>query len=157
MIFCVSKAGWDALSAKEKSVLRFVINRLRLGEPAVYVNGPGASDPRWYTFHDSRMDLLDFAVLGCFAANRADLPGGYEIPLDGEGNVDKAQLRSDITTFLLDAGRTYPFVHPNNVTPSAEGYVSPQDVLDAQSAPAALQAELDPAWVVYDPEFHGAV
>lgn len=156
MIICMSKAGWDAISDKERNVLRFVISRLQLGEPAVYVDGPGASDPRWYTFTDSRMDYLDIAVLGCFAANRADLPLGYEIPLDGEGNIDKAQLRSDIASWLTNPARTYPFVHPDNVTPSGEE-VSPQDVLDANNAPAVLKATLNPAWVVYDPEFHGAV
>jgi hypothetical protein len=155
MVVTISKTGWDALSTKERKVFKFVQQRLQLGEPAIYVDG-GAG--RHYTFSDSRIDLLDMAVLGSFAANRADLPGAYEVPLDGEGNVDKPQLRSDIQAWLTNPARTHPFVHPNNVTPADEDVgVTPQDVLSAQNTPAAVGAEIDPSWVPYDPETHGAV
>ena len=155
MVITVSKAGWDGLSDREQKVVRYVIEHLQLGKPAIYIDGV---DARHYTFSDSRMDLLDFAAIGCFVANRADLPGGYTIPLDGEGEVDKVQLRSDIVAWLTDGSRTTPFVHPNNVTASDEDIgVTAQDVLDANGAPGAVTASIDPAWVSYDPELHGAV
>lgn len=151
----LSKTGWDALTAREKTVVRYVIERVGLGDPAIYID---TSNGRHYTFSDNRIRLLDYAVLGCFAANRADLPGAYEIPLDGEGNVDRAQLRSDITSWLTNPARTTPFVHPDNVTPGdPDAGVTPQDVLDANGAPAVLGATIDPTWVPYDPEVHGAV
>lgn len=155
MIIGISKAAWDGLSDKEKNILRFVINRLRLGNPAIFVD---TSDGRHYTFSDRRIDALDLAVIGCFAANRADLPGSYVIPTDGEGGIDKVQLRADIVAWLTNPARTTPFVHPDNVTPSdADLGVTAQDVLTANGAPAAIFANIDPTWVPYDPETHGAI
>ena len=155
MLIGITKAAWETLTQREKNVLKFVVEHLQLGDPAIYVD---TSDDRHYTFSDGRMRVLDYAVIGCFAANRADLPGAYTLPLDGEGNIDRPQLRTDIVSFITNPARTTPFVHPNNVTPSdPDAGVTPQDVLAANGAPAAIFAELDPTWVVYDPETHGAV
>jgi len=154
MLIGITKTAFDGLSVKERTIIKFVLSRLRLGEPAIYVD---TGDARYYTYSDQRIDLLDLAVIGSFAANRADLPGAYEVPMDG-GEVDKAQLRSDIASWLTNPARTYPFVHPDNVTPSdPEVGVTPADVLAAQNAPAALVTEIDPTWVPYDPELHGSV
>lgn len=151
----ISKAGWQALTADEQTVVRFVLSRLRLGNPAIYVT---PTDERWFTFDDLRIDLLDIAVIGCFAANRADWPLAYQIPMDG-GEVDKVQLRSDVAGWLTNPARTTPFVHPDNVTPSdTDVGVTGQDVLDANGAPAVLRSgALPDTWVPYDPEVHGAV
>ena len=64
MLIGISQTAWQNLTTREQKIIRFVVERLRLGEPAIYVD---TSDNRYFTFSDSRMRHKDFAVIGCFA------------------------------------------------------------------------------------------
>ena len=143
----ISQAGWDTLAQGQKDVIRDILEFVSLGYPARYV----ATDTSvYFMFFDHRIQLVDIAGIGCFAANRADWPTDYTVP------ATKAELRSDVAAWLTNPARTYPFVHPNNVTPSDPDLgVTPEDVLAANQAPAAIVASVDQTWVTYDPEVHG--
>lgn len=107
-----------ALTAQQRRVLRFVTEKLELGQPAQYT-APDAAV--WYIFDDHRITLRDMAILGCFAATLASMPSDIET---------RAQLWEHVKNTI--------------VLPSAidfTGSMNPwQTVLDANSAPASVRA-----------------
>lgn len=125
----VRKATFTGLSVRDRTILKHLGSILQLGEPAEFVAPGGA---HWFVFDDHRFKAKVIAYLGCVLANLAEIPSGYELPTDGDGELDKSQMRSDIRTFCESPSRGNPLVWP------VQGG-SWQEILDAQGTPAVVQ------------------
>jgi hypothetical protein len=126
----IRKTSWNGLSIRNKQILRFIGDVLQLGVPAEFKAGGGAV---WFVFDDHRFKARVIAYLGCVLANLTEIPSGYTLPIDGAGDLNKTQMRSDIRTFCESPTRSDLLVWP---VPGAETW---QDILDAQNAPASIQ------------------
>ena len=131
----IRKNAWQALSDRDKTILRFMGDVLALGVPAQYETPQGVE---WFVFSDFRFQPVAMAYFGCVAANLGDIPAGYELPLDDDGNLDKRELRDQIKAWCEDPARTNPLVLPRDVEFS-EGGNRWQELLDAQGCPSAMQ------------------
>ena len=124
----VKQSAFQALSPRDKRIVRGVGHVLALGQPAVY-DGAGSV---WFVFDDHRFKAVHIAYLGCLLANLGDIPAGYQVP------DDLSVLAADVKTFCDDPTRTNPLVKPGDVT-FAEGGNPYQDILDAQNAPPSVR------------------
>ena len=126
----VRKTTWQAQSVRDRQILRYLASDiLELGQPATFETSAAVV---WFIFDDWRFDLVGVSWFGALVANIGDVPPGYVVPLDGDGNVDMATLRQDAKTFL-SARRVWP------VTILDDDANPWQTVLDAQGTPTAVQ------------------
>ena len=125
----IRKNAWQGLSARNKTIVRFMGDVLQLGVPAEFESGGGTV---WFVFDDHRFRPKAVAYFGVLVANLGSVPAGYQLPLDGVGNVDKPRLRRDAKTFL-DPLLVWPVTFPDD-DPNPW-----QTILDAQGAPAAVR------------------
>ena len=124
MVIAVRQSAWAALNATQKAVVRWTMRQLRLGEPAVYLNG---TIP-WLICDDARIDLDDLAVFGCVAANLSLLADQQNLP---EGDALRQQVRDFVASRI---------VWPANIPGLADSADPWQAVLTAQGAPASVRA-----------------
>ena len=142
----IRENAWTALSDRNKTIFRFLGQKLALGKPARFLDG---SNNEWYVFDDHRFKPKPVAYFGCVAANLSSIPAGYSIPmidlLDGDGNptgeqvMDRAKLVDDIKTFCENPARTHPLVLPKDVVFPDQDPNPWQTLLDAQGTPAAMK------------------
>ena len=126
----VRKTTWQAQTVRDRQILRYLASDvLELGQPAHF---KAPSTAIWFIFDDWRFDLAGVSWFGALVANISDVPPGYIVPVDGDGNVDMPALRSDAKGFLTSK-RVWP------VTILDDDPNPWQTVLDAQGAPAAVQ------------------
>lgn len=120
----------DGLSTRDRRILKFLVRRLQLGEPARYET-PGGQ--QWYVWDDHRFTLRHMAILGAFAGNVGDIPSGYRIPKKN-GQVDRERLETSLRGFL-----SARITMPEDIAYTEDG--NPwQETLDAQGAPAVIRA-----------------
>ena len=142
----IRKTAWAALSDRDKTILRFMGDKLALGVPAQFLDGAANE---WYVFDDHRFRAKPVAYFGCVAANLGDIPGGYSIPMidlldedgvpTGEQVLDRATLVDDIKSFCENPARTHPLVLPKDVVFPDDDPNPWQTLLDAQGTPAAMK------------------
>lgn len=129
----VTKTALDSMTAKQRKLVRWVVSRLEFGQPALYQDGA----TQRYVFDDPRIDLRQLAVLGCLAANWADVPGTY----DPDGKT-RAEIEADIRAWLAPKVKWPEAIDYTNVA-------NPwQHTLTQNGAPAALRAagEVPATW-----------
>lgn len=85
----IRKNAWDNANGVQRTILRWCVGRLDLGVPAEYEQPNGT---RWYVFHDSRIELLDVAVLGTVVKGLAQF-SNYR-------PTSKAQAKADVEDYV---------------------------------------------------------
>jgi len=140
----IRKTAWQALSERDKTILRAVGILLDLGKPAEYETPTAV---RWLIFDDWRFKAVPIAYFGCIVANLADIPANYIPPTDpvfDENGVqigevlNRSLMRSQIKTWCEDPTRTNPLVLPKDITFTDGGNVW-QEILDAQGTPVQVR------------------
>jgi len=121
----IRRSVFDALAANRRQVVRWMLRRLALGDPALYTAGA----VEWYVWDDARLDLEHVAVLGAVSAAFTDIPAGYDPTTKTRTQVE-AGVRGFIAARLVLPSAV-------NYTGSANPY---QTTLDANGAPAAVRA-----------------
>lgn len=131
----IRKTAWQALSTRNRTIVRHLGDVLELGVPAEYKAG----NTRWFVFDDLRFRPAVMAYVGCAIANLGEVPAGYTVPqLPDDSGDDLTQMRVDIKAFCEDPARTNPLVEAQDVTHSGGGNFW-QEILDAQNTPVSVQ------------------
>lgn len=119
-VLAIRRTTVNALSVKQRRLLRAVAERLDLGDPADYTAGT----TRWLVWDDDRIDLRDLAALGTLAGRFAEA----ETAVAESDESPRKALREWVSTnWKLDQ--------------PPEGTANPfQWVLTNNGAPAAVQA-----------------
>lgn len=143
VVIGIRKTAWQAANDTQRTILRWGMDKLDLGNPAEYRQ---PDDTRWFVFADWRITLEDVARLGTLMKGLAAFPN-YQFPLDGDGNVDKAATKADIVTYVQNN-----WVDPATLTIPEDEEPS-AFVLAAQGAPAAIRVggKVPDAWTAVEP------
>ena len=99
-VVAIRKSAWEAGTAGQRAAMRFAARQVELGQPALYQQANGTE---WFVSSDSRMTLLDVAILGTVAAGLATFP-------DWTPPADKALAREQVYDFVKNN-----IVAPRNV------------------------------------------
>jgi len=100
----IKKTAWQNANDTQRTILRWGMAKLDLGQPAEYKQG----NTRWFVFSDWRITLEDVARLGTLVKGLAAFPN-YQFPmkdiLDRDGNVfdtvvDKAATKADVVSYV---------------------------------------------------------
>ncbi len=126
----IRRATWDGLANNQRQIMRLMVKRLALGQPARYDD----AGTEQYVFDDWRFDHDHFAIVGSLANVLSGLPGSWTPPLDGAGKVDRVAVEAEVIsrvapTIVWPADITYPDDDPNLY----------QTTLDANAAPLAMR------------------
>ena len=135
----IRKTAWKNANDTQRTILRWGMNKIDLGDPAEYRQPNGT---RWFVFADWRITLEDIARLGTLLKGLAAFPN-YTFPLDGDGNVDKAATKQEIVAYVQNN-----WGDPDTLT-IPEGEDPAAFVLAAQGAPDAIRAggKVPESWV----------
>ncbi len=125
----IRRATWDGLASNQRQIMRLMVKRLALGQPARYDD----AGTEHFVFDDWRFDLDHYAIIGSFANVLVGLPAGWMPPLDGDGNVDRAAVEADVIARIAPT-----VVWPVDITYAEDDLNRQQTTLDANSAPGAM-------------------
>lgn len=89
-VVALRENAWNAGNDSQKWAMRLAARKVELGQPAVYEQPNGT---RWLIASDSRLSLLDVAILGTVAAGLAAFPN-WTVP------ADKETARSEVYDFV---------------------------------------------------------
>ena len=126
----IRRATWDGLANNQRQIMRLMVKRLHLGQPALYDD----AGTEQYVFDDWRFDLDHYAIVGALANVLSGLSGSWTPPLKQDGTVDRDAVEAEVIarvtpTIVWPADITYAEFDPNPY----------QTTLDANAAPAAIR------------------
>lgn len=133
----IRQSAVQAMTTRQRKFARWVLEAVGIVSPAAFT-APGGNV--WLVFDDHRFRLVDMAYFGCFAAQVASLPNGYEPP-DALDDASAAEIRAWVRDKLDDL-----VVWP---VPGIENEEDPwMAALEAQNAPASVAAgtEVPATW-----------
>jgi hypothetical protein len=108
------------MTPKQRRLLRWVAERLELGDPADYT-APGGV--RWLVWDDPRIDLQDIAALGTVGRLLAQIDANVVEPPDGssprQAIRDWVKNNWDLTTPPSNDPNPYQWVLTKNGAPAA--------------------------------------
>lgn len=117
----IRRSTITSLTPKQRKLLKAVLLRLDMGEPADFT-APGGV--RWFVWDDSKINIRDLAALGTLAGRFSEAATAIE---DSDENP-RAALREFVTQYW-------------NISEPPENTANPwQWVLTNNNAPATLQA-----------------
>lgn len=125
----IRRSVFQGLTAKQRKIMHWVLDRIELGDPADYT-APG--NTRWLVWDDPMIDLKDLAALGTLAGN---FPAAATAVADDDDTPRKALREFVMSKWKLDEP---PMDEPN----------PHQWVLTNNGAPASVRAgTLPDAWI----------
>lgn len=124
-MLAIRKSAYDNLTPRRRRVIHWIVARLQLDDPAPFTDGTNV----WHVWDDARFDLMHIAVIGCLAANVADLPDNYDVTGKTRQEIEQ-DVRQAIAAHL---------VRPEDITfdINADPFMQ---ILAANNAPAAIRA-----------------
>lgn len=125
----IRQSAVQAMTVRERKLARWVLEAVGIVGPARFT-APGGNV--WLVFDDHRIRLVDIAYFGCFAAQLANLPAGYEPP-DALDTASGAEIRAWVRD-RLSALVVWPVP---GIGDAADPWMA---ALDAQDAPASVAA-----------------
>ena len=131
----IRRSAWDGLANNQRQIMRLMVKRLALGQPAVYDD----AGTEHYVFDDWRFDLDHFAIVGALTNVVSGLPAGWTPPtiIDSEGQdtgiVDRAAVEADVIARVAPT-----IVWPADITYAEDDPNVYDTTLRANTAPAAM-------------------
>lgn len=90
-MIAIRRPAFDSMTARQRHIIRRILERLELGEPSPHTAPDGTV---WMVHDDPRFSLEDVALLSTLAANWSRI-SDYN-----PNGKTRQQIRTDITTFL---------------------------------------------------------
>ena len=136
----IRRATWDGLASNQRQIMRLMVKRLALGQPARYDD----AGTEHFVFDDWRFDFDHYAIIGALANVLSGLPGSWTPPtiqgVDENGDpfdtgiVDRVAVEADVIARVAST-----IVWPDDITYAEDDPNLYQTTLDANTAPAAMR------------------